>query len=168
MLPSRGGRYATDQKRRRGGGPCAVFCEIGNSSGSCRPGDIRDTHSVRCPHAGFGRPLFNDIPPRQSRHHGKWAPYRAQPTGGGGHLPYSGLILKLRPYPVNGPPRKRVHIYMLLVWNLFAIVLGSKWLRKIRHPYPRLGSRMGASQIGGCLVAIPPGSSGNHGPIVGN
>ena len=39
---------------------------------------------------------------------------------------------------------------------------------EMRHAYPRLGSRMWVAQIGGGLVAIFPGSPGNHGPIVGN
>ena len=47
-------------------------------------------------------------------------------------------------------------------------VLGAKGPRKMRHPYPRLGARMWVSQIGGRLVAISPGSSGNRGPILGN
>ena len=63
MRPSRGGRFATDQKGDGADGLVLFFCEIGDSSGSGRPSDIRDTHSVRCPHAGFGQPLFNDISP---------------------------------------------------------------------------------------------------------
>ena len=61
---------AESQPTNRGAGgwgrgvPCAVFfCEIGDAPGSGRPGDIRDKQSIRCPHAGFGPPLFNDIPP---------------------------------------------------------------------------------------------------------
>ena len=46
--------------------------------------------------------------------------------------------------------------------------IGVEMAPEIGHPQPRLGSRMWVSQIGGGLVAIFPGSSGNHGPIIGN
>ena len=43
----------------------AMFCfgEIGELEGYGRPGDMRDTHSLKWPHDGFGPPLFNDMAP---------------------------------------------------------------------------------------------------------
>ena len=50
------------------GCPCAVLCKIGDLGGSGRHGNMRDTHSIKWPHARFGPPLFNATAP------GKWSP----------------------------------------------------------------------------------------------
>ena len=89
------------------GGPmCRFFCEIGDAPGSGRPGDIRDKQSIRCPHAGFGPPLFNDIPPIivVARLNARHILRILRDKVGIYHIPYGGLIFKLRPYQVNDPP----------------------------------------------------------------
>ena len=46
--------------------------------------------------------------------------------------------------------------------------IGVEMAPKMRHPLPRLGTIKRVAQIGGGLVAISTGSSGNRGPIVGD
>ena len=46
--------------------------------------------------------------------------------------------------------------------------IGVEMAPRMRHAKPRLVPRKRAAQIGGGLVAIPPGSQGNRGPFIGN
>ena len=52
----------SDPRRKGGrGGGTVLLGEIGDLEGPGRPGEMRDTHSIKWPHVGFGPPLFNAI-----------------------------------------------------------------------------------------------------------